>query len=427
MNFNEAIVFLNSLINYERGFEKYGVPKYDPGKVGFLLKKAGLNYDGIKIIHIAGTKGKGSSAYYMAKLIALSSDSIVGLYTSPHIFRINERIKINFKDISDEEFSDIISRYADLLKGNQVTYFEALTFISMVCFIDNKCNYIVLETGLGGRLDSTNFSRPNLSIITPIAFDHTAILGNTLSEIAGEKAGIIKEGIPVITALQPLEAFNRIKEAARSGHSEFYYFPDWVNYQINERSAKGSVFEAAMRLPFGNISLNNIKLSQIGNVFVDNFLLSLFSCFIIGIDLNLEKIKEAALLSIPCRIELRDKFIIDVSHNDSSLRGLFQTLRDYINKERMHLYIGILADKEIKRVANVIEEFHFLFKKITVFDFKAYRKSGGNELFLALKHLKNTEYLSDISDIKTSSDEFNVFTGSFYTVERLVKKALDPV
>ncbi len=435
MDYFEAACFLNSLIDNEKGFEKYSGSNYDPQKVEKLLDQANLIDSNIKIVHIAGTKGKGSTSFYLAKLIGLSTNVNVGLYTSPHLFRINERIKINFADISDQSLSGLVSRFSGLIIEFKATFFDALTFIAMAHFIERECGYVVLETGLGGKLDSTNYCKPILSVITSIAYDHTAILGNTLQEIAGEKAGIIKHNIPVISAPQANEALKIIKEKALEKQSVLYYFPDYIHYNVLNRSPSGSVWDSSINMKSSVLTLTNIELSQIGDVFIENFLLALFSCLIISqfdgsgkLTAGMFKnqgtlIKSAAALRIPFRMEIAGNNLIDVSHNDSSLKSLFKTITVYMPENNYHLFIGILADKEIERIAGIIEDNSSLFTQITVYDFISHRKSGGERLFRLLNKLKNVDYLSDISLIKPQKDPskgFNVFTGSFYTVERIL-------
>jgi dihydrofolate synthase/folylpolyglutamate synthase len=429
MNYSEALIFLNKLVNYEKGFEKYNHVHYYPEKVAELLKEAGLSTQDIRIIHIAGTKGKGSTAYYTAKLLELflkggknSLNALVGLYTSPHLFKLNERIKVDFLDISDDEFADITSKYAPLLSPGKVTYFEALTFIAMVYFIQKSCLYIVLETGLGGRLDSTNFCDPVSTVITSIGYDHTELLGKTLPEIASEKAGIIKRNKPVVCAAQEAEALKAIREKALELEPPFYYLPDCVKLNIKERNKNGSLWDARIFINGKDYFYENIALSQLGDVFIENFLLSLLSMLVLGIEIPESGIREAAILKIPFRMELKNNVLFDVSHNDASFENLFRSLRDYIGASKINLYAGILADKELDRIALKIAEYHYLFQEVYFFDFQGARKCGSANLYEKLKHLKNVHYSEDISLIQINENELNVFTGSFYIAEKIYKK-----
>lgn len=422
MTYEESISFINSLADHEKKPGSYRVSRYDPRRVRRLLRKTGLSDDGIRIVHIAGTKGKGSVAYYTASLLKHSQKGRVGLFTSPHIFRINERIKIDMKDIADREFAALVTRYAKILKQSRATAFDAMTFIAMVHFISGKCQYVVLEAGLGGRLDSTNFCKPALSVITSVGYDHTAVLGKTLNQIAGEKAGIIKKNTPVLSARQEAEPLKKIAETASSLQSEMFYFPELVKYQVSKRNRSGSVFNAFVWFDRKEQEWKKIRLTALGDMAIENFLLSLYAVLLCGVHAGATAVRKAAALKVPYRLNITGNHMIDVSHNDRSIKLLFDTLIRYVKAKRYHLFITILTDKEIGRIARVVLEYRNLFHKITVYDFQTYRKSGGRKLFAAIRQLPHAEYVRDISQLKPSGRTFNVFTGSFYSVEKIVGK-----
>lgn len=158
----------------------------DPDRVGWMLNKAGLSYKNIKIFHIAGAKGKSSTTLYLSHLLIYAGKRKVGLYTSPHLFKINERIQLNGRAIKDSEFSRLVESYKGFIENIREkfvpTYFDVLTFLLMAYFIQKRCDFIVLEVRPGERLDSTNFCKPLFSIIISIGYDHTDILGKTLEK-----------------------------------------------------------------------------------------------------------------------------------------------------------------------------------------------------------------------------------------------------
>ena len=232
--------FFSLFKNYEKNFPSYSYINYNFENIINFFERIGLNYNKLKYLHIAGTKGKGSTAYYLSSLLMNSTNQNIGLYTSPHIFKINERIKVNFRDITDEELISIIDKYYYYFVNSKLTYFDVLTIISVIYFIEKSCEYVVFETGLGGRLDSTNFCSPIISIITPISYDHTKILGKNLKSIAFEKAGIIKNNIPVIISKQPKVVLNVIKEKSEEKNAKLYELNKYLDKKILKRTLEGS-------------------------------------------------------------------------------------------------------------------------------------------------------------------------------------------
>ncbi len=425
MNYTEALNFIESLINYEKKFFDYSEKNYDPKKIFLILKASDVNFSKAKIFHIAGTKGKGSTSIYLSLLIHNHTLKNTGLYTSPHVSKINERISINGKEISDEDFAILISEFEEKIKSERLTFFEALTFIAMVYFIRNKCEYIVLETGLGGRLDATNFCSPVLSIITPISFDHTKILGNTLSKIAYEKAGIIKELTPVISARQYPDALDVLKKVAYEKKAPFFYLPEISRFRIIKREKKGVVFHFSFKIFNQSIKLKNIFLTIPSDVFVENLLLATVSFYIHFKKLSEKLVKEVAMVKLPYRMKVENNYLLDVAHNDNSIKRLFESMNRYriANKKKILLFIGLLEDKEIERIEKVVYRYRKMFYKIITFDFPAIRPTGSKRLFDLLneRKLKNLLFLFDLKDFdfKKNKDFFYLFTGSFYIVKSL--------
>jgi dihydrofolate synthase/folylpolyglutamate synthase len=188
---------LNKYINNERNI---GFSHYSPDNIRKLLDILGNPQNKIKTIHIAGTNGKGTTCYLIAGILQNSGYN-TGLFISPHLVRLNERISINSIEISDTELLYYIQKADKAANENKitVTYFDILTAAAFSFFNDKSVEIAVIETGLGGRLDSTNVILPELSIITDISMDHSHILGDTIEKITSEKCGIIKPGVPVIT------------------------------------------------------------------------------------------------------------------------------------------------------------------------------------------------------------------------------------
>ena len=206
MNYNEAIQYIHS-VNWQ--FCKPGLER-----VSELCKRMGDPQNSLKFVHVAGTNGKGSFCSMLDSILRHSGLK-VGLFTSPYIMEFNERMRINGENISDSELVSLVEEIRPICDSmeDKPTEFELITAIAFLYFARNKCDIVVLECGLGGRLDATNIiTNPLLSVITGIAFDHTSILGNTIREIAAEKAGIIKNGVSVLWCGHDEEA-KRVIEA----------------------------------------------------------------------------------------------------------------------------------------------------------------------------------------------------------------------
>ena len=204
MTYEEAVEFLNA--------PKYSETRPGLGPVTELMERLGNPQDQLKYVHIAGTNGKGSTAAYMDSVLRAAGYR-TGLYTSPFLEQFNERIRVNGESIGNEELARITTRVRDAVEqmekdgSTAPTIFEMVTAVAFLYFLERQCDIVVLEVGMGGRLDATNIIRhPEVSIITKLGMDHMNFLGNTLGEIAWEKAGIMKQGTPCVSWPQEEEA-----------------------------------------------------------------------------------------------------------------------------------------------------------------------------------------------------------------------------
>jgi len=199
-----------------------------------FLDRIGNPESRLKTIHVAGTNGKGSICAMLASVLQ-AAGLRVGLYTSPHLVRFNERIRINWDQISDGEIVAFIDRHQALIEALETTFFETTTAMALEHFADRAADVAILETGMGGRYDATNVTTPLMSIITPIGKDHEEFLGDTLEKIAGEKAGIIKSDIPVVVAKQRPRIREFLRDATLSQKSPFIYAPDHCDTTVMTR------------------------------------------------------------------------------------------------------------------------------------------------------------------------------------------------
>ena len=227
MDYRSALKYILGLTNYEKSLkELYSPGNVDLERVRELLRRLGSPESGLGIVHIAGTKGKGSTAAMISSVLQKAGYR-VGLFTSPHLHTFRERVQINREPISAEDFAGAMEKVKPHVEEinavgehGYITTFEALTAMALVYFAEKQVEALVFEVGVGGRLDATNVVTPEVSVITSISRDHTELLGETLPEIAGEKAGIIKEGVPVVVAPQVPEVEEVIGSIARERGSE---------------------------------------------------------------------------------------------------------------------------------------------------------------------------------------------------------------
>jgi len=223
VNYAEALAYLDGFVNYERAMpDKAGRSTFSLDRILELSARLGEPHRRFRSVHVAGTKGKGSTVIF-AENIARAAGLSVGTYTSPHLIDLRERIRLDGRMVSEELLARTLSGCRDAYDAvresasdRRLTYFEALTHLAFQIFADRPVDLAMVEVGMGGRLDATNIITPLVSVITPISLDHVRQLGNTLAEIAGEKAGIAKPGVPLVVGEQPPEAFAAIRGKAEA-------------------------------------------------------------------------------------------------------------------------------------------------------------------------------------------------------------------
>ena len=330
-------------------FELRAVPKKNLNNIKFVLKKLGNPEKNLKIIHIAGTNGKGSAAS-MLESVLITAGYNVGKFTSPHIIKFNERIVYNKKEIPDEEiagFFDIIEKITE--KYNIYLNFFEVTTIIMFCYFNKlKPDYTIIECGLGGRLDATNTGNSYLSVITNISFDHTAVLGNTLKEIAFEKAGIVHDGQICIFAGNHSE----LTEAVKNKTDNF------VDIMTKYKNIDISLDKTTLHT---RISLNNsiFEIPLYGIFQGWNFLLVYETAKILKIEDSIIA-KGISDVKWPGRFEIYSKdplIILDAAHNTDSVKVLRDNILSLYPKSETAVIISVLKDKNINEIFSLAEEF----------------------------------------------------------------------
>ena len=328
-----------------------------------LLELLGSPQNKLKLIHIAGTNGKGSTTSMISKVL-IGMGFKVGMYTSPYLEVFEERIQINGVNIPKDKLIDNLEnvKYAVskvIEEGYEhPTEFEIITALMFLYFYNEKIDYGVIEVGLGGRLDSTNVIIPKVSVITSISMDHINILGNTIEEIAKEKSGIIKEDVPVILYPQKKEAEDVILKAAHNNNSKVYYV------KTDDGNLKGIDYDNITQ----NVQVNglngiyNVDLPLLGEHQILNLCVAIKAvevlCQVEKIQYNKEIIEES-LKDVKWigRLETLNRnplIVIDGAHNIDGIRVLKNNIRKYFKYNKMYLLLGILADKQVDEMIKEI-------------------------------------------------------------------------
>lgn len=338
--------------------------KHPPEHTRELLSRLGNPQEGIKIIHVAGTNGKGSVCAYLNAML-LAGGKKTGLFTSPHLVRINERFQINGEDVSDEQFLDAFLKVEKAAKEYEAegeghpSYFETLFLMGMLIFKEAGVEYLVMETGLGGRLDATNVvEKPLACIITSISRDHTEYLGDTLEAIAGEKAGIIKAGVPVIyDASQPGPASVIAAKAKEMGSPAWPMEPSF--YEMKTQSREGITFTFAY--PGGEKA--ELAIPYVAKYQMMNASLAFYMMHILQDVHDIPKNVLAEGLSKikwPCRMEMAAPgVIIDGAHNEDGIAQFVSTAGYFAKKNEITILFTAVADKHYhEMIGEICEGIH---------------------------------------------------------------------
>ena len=330
--YNEATTWLFSRFP---SYQNVGASAYKPGleRVELLLEKLELNGQNIPTIHIAGTNGKGSTAAHCASLLQ-ETGLRVGLFTSPHIFDFSERIRINGEVITQQYVVEFCERIQTKLPDLDASFFELTFAMALAYFQAENCDWMVIETGLGGRLDATNVLLPKLSVITNIALDHQEFLGNTIREIATEKAGIMKKNVPVLIGEKNPETIDLFSSSATAAAAPIYFSEDFS-------------FPISFEKSYSGYALKNLR-----NAFA--------ALEILQISISPEQIK-AALKNLQKntghfgrfeRLQTSPTVILDVSHNTAGIEATLPMILEQLKGELYILY-GAAKDKNAQEILDL--------------------------------------------------------------------------
>jgi len=357
LNYPESLRLLLSL---ERLGMKFGLEG-----IARLLSALGDPHKTFPTIHVAGTNGKGSVASMLAAIFTAAGYK-TGLYTSPHLVSFEERIRIDGKPISQMAVAAIVTKLRPLIGKHRPTFFEATTALAFKHFAEEDVDIAIVEAGLGGRLDSTNILRPLVSVITTVSLEHTEILGNSIEDIAREKAGIVKKDIVCITGIRNIKALKVLRNACKAQRAALSTATDY-RLKVRRSSLKGSLLDIAV----GEVSMKRLSVSLPGHFQFGNLALALRTVnqvqkmgeYELGEDAVREGLAHVQELSgLTGRLTTvleKPLVVVDVAHNAEAMAQLVDTLRR-LKLKHVTLVFGVMKDKDhasmIRSLAPITEQ-----------------------------------------------------------------------
>ncbi len=367
MDYSEAERYLQGLTDYEKSTSiLYNPANYDLRRMHLLLSALGDPHVGRNTVHIAGTKGKGSTAAMISSILTAAGYR-TGRFTSPHLFSWQERIAVNGRPITKRDFARIagtirncVSKINEEARFGKITTFEALTAMAFCYFREKQADVQVLETGMGGKLDSTNVvDRPDVCIITSVSLDHTQILGNTVAQIASEKAGIIKPGCALVSAPQPLEAMEIIEKRRRKTLTTLVLAGRDITWENQGSNWRRQIFSVHSKS--GSYTL---KLPLLGDYQMENAVLAIAAIEALqkkGLRIGCTHIMRGmSNVKWPVRLQVLTRkpwLIADGAHNPYSIKKVVESIRQYFPHKRTLVIFGSSQDKDIEGMAKELAGF----------------------------------------------------------------------
>lgn len=433
MTYKEAMDYISNV-------GKFG-SNYGLERTFRLLEILGNPHEKIKLIHIAGTNGKGSTTAMVTKILR-GFGYKVGMYTSPYLEEFEERIQINGENINKNTLVDLLEEVKIAINKvieegyEHPTEFEIITAIMFLHFYNEKVDYGVIEVGLGGRLDSTNVIVPKVSVITSVSLDHINILGDNLEEIAKEKAGIIKEGIPVVIYPQKNEVEEVILKAAKEKNSKVYLVKKEsgklsdINYEEIYQNVEVKSYKNTYKIKLPllgehqiinlSVALNTIEvLFEVENIELNKDL----------VEKSLEDVKWIGRLEV---LRKKPTIVIDGAHNIDGIKSLRKNIEKYFKFNKIYLLLGILADKQVEEM---VEEITPIAEKVYALTPHSERAELSEDLRNAiLKYNPNTIALESyeeafLSALKEAKEEdLILISGSLYMIgdmRKIITRKLD--
>ncbi len=351
MDYQKALEYLLRFADYER-LPRSGIV-WDIKRIERLLGRVGNPHHDARTVHVTGTKGKGSASAMIASVVAQAGYR-TGLYTSPHLLSFTERIQVNGVNISEGDWAKLVEFIEPHVEAEnaigdlgELTTFEIMTAMAFIHFNNVKADYQVIEVGLGGRIDATNVVKPQVCVITSISYDHTDVLGNTLTEIAGEKAGIIKAGSVVVSAPQFPEAMAVIEGVCREKGVRLIKVGEEVTWERVDYDESGQTFrvkglkgEYALRIPLpGEHQVENAAVAVAAVEALDDTQITPGT-----IAAGMEKVRWRGRLEV---LRREPRVVVDGAHNAYSMKRLGEALKEYFKYDKLTLVLGFGGDKDV--------------------------------------------------------------------------------
>ena len=430
MDYQEALSWIHSR-------ERFGI---NPGlgRMEYILARLGNPHLDLKVIHIAGTNGKGSTAAFTATVLQ-EAGYRTGLYTSPYLESFTNRMAVDGTDVAEEVLVSLVKKLKPLVdetssipEMGSPTEFEVVTALAFLYFAETGVDYLVLEVGLGGRLDATNvIPRPLVSIITNISLEHVEILGDTVTKIAREKAGIIKTGSPVLTASQDVEAQEVFRQVAGAKEVPFYLLGEDFLYETGQKDLAGQYFNYTGK----NYAWKNLFIPLLGEHQVINAATALAGLELAGISFTEDSVRKGLQKTFwPGRLEILQKnplIVIDAAHNPVGIKYLRKTLKEIFPPTKLVMVLGILNDKPAREVLQeIIPVISQLIITTAIHPTRAAKpqKIAAEAALLTDKPVIVSEKLKEaiITGYNIlSPDDVLCITGSFYTISEARRLILE--
>ncbi len=430
-SFRAAVEFLNGQTDYEKMSRVgYNQTNFNLSRMLRILAKVGNPHKKIRTLHVAGTKGKGSTCTMIATVLQHAGYK-TGLYTSPHFVDIRERIQIDGELVSESDFTRLISKLAPIvtrMQREKPTFFEIMTAAAFMYFEAQKVDYAVIEVGLGGRLDSTNVIKPEVAAITSISYDHMAQLGNTLEKIAEEKAGIFKPGVPAISAPQPPNVRRVLRRMAEKVGCELRILGDDLEFSYRFESSRSTGPHTRVCLFTPNTRLDHVQVPLLGEHQAHNCGVALAVLDVMrrnGVDVTEQHaIDGLTKVRAPGRLEIireSPRTIVDAAHNAASVAALMRAIGQNISYDSMVVIFGCSADKDID---GMLEQIQLGADKVIFTNNSSVRSA--NPIDLQLRFLDRAQKMVQVApDLRSayriarscvSRDDLICITGSVYLV-----------
>lgn len=401
-------------VELEQYFKEHNYSTYERSKYDKYLSDKSFSFD-VPSIHVTGTNGKGSTSNYLYNIYRKAGLN-VGRYTSPYLDDVTEMVFINDRQISFEEYLAKFLSHKDEFEKYNLSSFEMQTIIAYEFFKEANLDLVIIEVGMGGYIDATNIITPILSIITSVSLEHTSYLGGTTSEIAYNKAGIIKKNVPVLTGKLDEFALYAVRETAKKMNAPLHVVNEYYNEQILDGVAC-----------FNTIQLKDVRLSVPVLYQVKNATLAIDAVKLLNdkFPVSDETIKLGLKeKTLPCRFEYLDEhLLVDGAHNPEAMQDLVNSIKAFV-KVPVHVIFASFRDKNFSHMLNILDT---ITTDITITTFDHKRAKTEDEYFLFLSTYNfDADYLGKIKSLReTYPDDLILVTGSLYfagLVKRELKK-----